>query len=176
LPRERAVSDREPRYARRIGWYALVRALKPRLVVETGIDKGLGSVVLCAALRRNAAEGAAGRYVGTDIRPEAGHLLRPPYADVGEVRYGDSLASLAQIADPIDLFINDSDHSAAYEGQEYATIAPRLSAQAVIVGDNAYATDELAAFAERTGRRFVFWREQPAAHFYPGAGIGFAFR
>ena len=37
-------------YGRRLGWYALVRALKPRTVVETGADKGLGSCVL-AALR-----------------------------------------------------------------------------------------------------------------------------
>ena len=37
-------------YGRRLGWYALVRALKPQTVVETGVDKGLGSCVLsCVA-------------------------------------------------------------------------------------------------------------------------------
>ncbi len=175
-PAARAVSDRTARYSRRIGWYALVRALKPRLVIETGVDKGLGSVVLCAALLRNRAEGAEGRYMGTDIRPEAGALLTAPYNEVGRIAYGDSIATLQTVADPIDLFINDSDHSAEYEAREYETIAPRLSDRSVILGDNAHVTERLAAFAEATGRRFVFFKEQPADHFYLGAGIGIAFR
>src|SRR2546430_752853 len=32
---EKYVADREARFGRRMGWYALVRAAKPRLVVET---------------------------------------------------------------------------------------------------------------------------------------------
>lgn len=175
-PAARAVADRHGRYSRRLGWYALVRALKPGLVIETGIDKGLGCVVLCAALLRNRAEGRPGRYLGTDIRPEAGALLTGLYAEVGKVLYGDSIASLTAVMEPIDLFINDSDHSGDYEAREYETIAGRLSPNAVIVGDNAHVTDKLAAFAEATGRRFVFFREQPEDHFYPGAGIGLAFR
>jgi len=174
-PVARAISDRYARYGRRMGWYALVRICKPKLLVETGVDKGLGSVVLCAALLRNRAEGSAGRYLGTDIRPEAGALLTGPYAEVGRILYGDSIASLKTIADPIDLFINDSDHSADYEAREYETIAGRLSAEAVVIGDNAHVSDKLAAFAEATGRKFVFLREQPQDHFYPGAGIGLAY-
>jgi len=172
----KATADRAPRYGRRSAWYAAVRALKPRLVVETGVDKGLGSVVLCAPLLRNKAEGAEGRYLGTDIRPEAGALLGGPYADVGRIAYGDSIASLRQIAEPVDLFINDSDHSAAYEAGEYEVISPRLSERALILGDNAHVTEELAKFAVATGRRFLFFREQPADHFYPGGGIGIAIR
>ena len=172
----RAVADRKARYSRRLGWYALARALKPGLIIETGVDKGLGCVVLCAALLRNQVEGRPGRYLGTDIRPEAGGLLSGAYAGVGRVLYGDSIASLQTVTDPVDLFINDSDHSADYEAREYEIIAPRLSAAAVIIGDNAHVTDKLAAFAESTGRRFVFFREQPQDHFYPGAGIGLAFR
>src|SRR5271166_6157669 len=40
--------------AHRVAWYAVVRAKKPRLVVETGIKHGLGSLVLLVALERNA--------------------------------------------------------------------------------------------------------------------------
>lgn len=85
----RAVSDAAVRFGRRLGWYAVVRALKPALVIETGVDKGLGSVLLCAALLRNRAEGHEGRYIGTDINPEAGYLLSGPYAAVGKIMYGD---------------------------------------------------------------------------------------
>ena len=45
------VADSNMGYGRRIGWYALVRALKPRTVVETGVDKGLGSCVLAACAK-----------------------------------------------------------------------------------------------------------------------------
>src|SRR5207247_2252213 len=61
------LSDSEARYSRRIGWYAFVRAMKPSIVVETGIDKGLGSCVIAAALIKNIEEGYSGYYYGTDI-------------------------------------------------------------------------------------------------------------
>src|ERR1035441_7200342 len=52
----RHVSDEVCVFGRRIGWYAFVRIVKPRVVVETGVDKGHGAVLLCAALMRNEAE------------------------------------------------------------------------------------------------------------------------
>lgn len=161
-------------YGRRLGWYALVRALKPRLVVETGVDKGLGSCVLAAALLRNQDEGHSGRYLGTDINPQAGWLFQAPYSEAGEILYGDSIESLQRLEGPIDLFINDSDHSAEYEEREYACIAPKLSPRSVLLGDNAHVTDKLYKFAVATGRHFLFFSEKPADHWYPGAGIGAA--
>jgi predicted O-methyltransferase YrrM len=176
LASQRAFSaDPVARYGRRLGWYALARALKPKLIVETGGDKGLGSCVLTAALRRNAAEGAPGYYYGTDINPQAGYLLSGAYKAHGEILYGDSIQSLQRIAKPIDLFINDSDHSAAYEAQEYLTVAAKLGKQAIVLGDNAHASEELFKFATASGRRFLFFQEQPADHWYPGGGIGIAF-
>lgn len=158
-----------------MGWYALVRALKPTLVIETGIDKGLGGVLICAALLRNAAEGRPGIYVGTDIRPDAGFLVSGPYKAVGHILYGDSLTSLMALHQPIDMFINDSDHDPAYEAREYRAVAAKLHQHSVILSDNAHSADALEHFAEETGRRFVFFREQPANHWYSGGGIGIAF-
>ena len=86
VSKQRRGANAEMPYWRRLGWYALVRALKPRFVVETGVDKGLGACVLTAALRRNVADGSEGRYIGTDINPEAGYLLRGEYARYGEIR------------------------------------------------------------------------------------------
>ncbi len=169
-------SDSIPRYHKRLGWYALTRILKPRLVIETGVDKGLGSVVLSSALLRNAAEGEPGRYLGTDINPAAGFLLSGRYAKVGEILYGDSLTSLAKIQGPVDIFINDSDHSAEYEGREYREILSELSERSVILGDNAHVTDELQKFSEQQGRSFLFWQEAPANHWYRGAGIGISWK
>jgi hypothetical protein len=169
-------ADGEARFGRRIGWYALVRALKPKVIVETGVDKGLGACVLTSALMKNKEEGYEGYYYGTDINPKAGFLLSQSYSKFGEILYGDSIESLRKLNKKIDLFINDSDHSAVYEGREYETVEAMLAPGAVILGDNSHVTDKLLNFALATGRRFVFFQEKPLNHWYPGAGIGFAFQ
>jgi predicted O-methyltransferase YrrM len=173
---ERSLADYDSvEFGRRVGWYALVRAVKPSVVIETGVDKGLGACVLCAALLRNRQEGFPGRYFGTDINPHAGYLLTEPYSQVGKVLFGDSIETLLGFPDPVDVFVNDSDHSAIYEAKEYRVIEPKLSPSAIIIGDNAHATDALVKFAKETGRQFLFFKEEPANHWYPGAGIGFGF-
>lgn len=159
-------------YGRRLGWYAFVRLTKPKIVVETGVDHGVGSCVLASALLRNAQEGYPGIYYGTDINPQAGKLMTGKYATIGKILYGDSIESLRKMTAPIDLFINDSDHSADYEYREYLTVNSLLSPQSVILGDNSHVSDSLSKYAEETGRPFIFFAEKPAEHWYPGAGIG----
>lgn len=169
------ISDKEVRFGRRIGWYAFARATKPKIIVETGVDKGMGSCVLAAALKRNIEEGFPGKYYGTDINPKAGYLLSGQYAEFGSILYGDSIESLAKLNETIDLFINDSDHSADYEANEYVTIGDKLSKQAVLLGDNSHCSDKLLEFSLASGRRFIFFKEEPADHWYPGSGIGISF-
>ena len=168
--------DSTVRFGRRLGWYALVRALKPGVVVETGVDKGLGSCVLTAALRRNLKDGYPGYYYGTDINLFAGSLFCGEYRKFGEILYGNSIASLQRLDISIDVFISDSEHSATYEEREYQAVAEKLSSHAVIVGDDALATDRLLDFALATDRQFLFFREVPRGHWYPGEGLGVAFR
>ena len=170
----RYYSDARCEFGRRIGWYALARLMKPRLIVETGVEKGLGSVLLCSALLRNQREGFPGRYYGTDIAPDAGYLLMPPFDSVGQVLYGDSIESLKRL-DGVELFINDSDHLSDYERREYQIIAPKLTHRAIILADNAHSNGELASFSRNHDRQFLFFREEPADYWYPGAGIGISF-
>lgn len=171
----RKFADTEIRFARRLGWYAVVRVMKPKVVIETGVDKGLGAVLLCAALLKNREEGHAGRYYGTDINPEAGYLLAGRYREVGEILYGDSIESLNAFSAPVDLFINDSDHSAEYEYREYQTVQRLLTDRSIILGDNSEVSPSLVNFSLETGRQFLFFQEQPLAHWYPGGGIGISF-
>lgn len=166
--------DPEPLFGRRLGWYAAVRALKPRVVLESGVDKGLGAMLLCYALERNAEDGAPGHYIGLDINPHSGALMAQPYSRHARFLLGDALDSIASLADPVDLYINDGDHRHDYELREYQAIAPHLAPGCLILGDNCHLSEALPRFAEATGRRFFFWHEQPADHWYPGAGIGFA--
>ncbi len=172
----RKYADLDIRLGKRLGWYAFVRVQKPKVVVETGVDKGLGSVVICAALLKNKEEGYVGTYYGTDINPKAGYLLTDKYLEVGKILYGDSINSLSQFSENIDLFINDSDHSADYEYQEYLTIQDLLSENAIVLGDNSHVTDKLLTFSNKTNRKFLFFKEEPINHWYPGGGIGISFK
>lgn len=86
---DRHNSDLEPRYGRRLGWYALLRATKPRIVVETGVDRGLGTAVMAAAMKRNTQEGFPGVVYATDIIPDCGHLLAEPYKKHVVILLGD---------------------------------------------------------------------------------------
>ena len=102
----------------------------------------------------------------------AGYFLHPPYSNYGKVLYGDSLESLSTFDEPIDLFINDSDHSEEYEQAEYEIIKSKISPTAILLGDNSHVTPKLAEFSMREGRRFVFLSEEPANHWYRGCGVG----
>lgn len=164
--------DAKVAYGRRIGWYAAVRAFKPKFVVETGVHHGVGACVLTSALIRNKAEGFQGEYLGTDIDPGAGSLFTEPYASEGKIVYGDSIQTLSSLKTPVDLFINDSSHDAQYEADEYSTILNHLAPRSIIIGDNSHVTSKLNDFSRETGRPFVFFKEAPSDHWYPGAGLG----
>ncbi|MBX3611676.1 MAG: class I SAM-dependent methyltransferase [Hydrogenophaga sp.] len=163
-------------FGRRLGWYAFIRVLKPRVVIETGVDHGVGACVITSALMMNASEGKEGRYYGTELRPDAGKLLSGDYARFGQVLYGDSIETLQKFDQPIDIFINDSDHSADYEYREYQVILDKLAPESLILGDNSHATDKLSRFSAEQQRSFLFFAEKPLDHWYPGAGIGISFR
>ncbi|MET8356255.1 class I SAM-dependent methyltransferase [Micromonospora sp. NPDC005171] len=171
----RGLADKKVRYARRVGWYAIVRATHPAHVVETGVDKGLGTCVLASALLRNAQEGHPGRVTSLDINPEAGYLAQvAPWSEVVDLVIGDSIASIGALDRPVDLFLHDSDHSRAHEKREFDAVQPKLAPGAILLTDNVTSTNVLAEHAERTGRRFLAYRESPANHWYPGDGIGVA--
>lgn len=158
-------------YGRRVGWYIITRAAKPALIVETGVHDGMGSGIFLRALARNAEEGHDGRLIGIDIDPQAGWLIPDWLRDRFTFVCADSLTTLPSISD-IDLFLHDSDHRAAYEAAEFATIRTQLSPRAIVVSDNAHATHELRRFAEAQSWPFAYWQERPLRHFYPGGGIG----
>ena len=162
-------------FGRRIGWYAVIRATKPKLVVETGVHHGLGACVIAKALHENQSEGFPGRYIGTDIDTSAGRLFTRKFQDQGEIIYGDSIDSLRNLNEKIGVFINDSDHSEDYEYREYKTIENLIGEDSIILGDNSHISDSLSKFSKEMGRNFIFFAEKPENHWYPGAGIGISF-
>ncbi len=117
----RGICAQEPHWARRVGWYALVRAAQPDHIVETGTQLGLGSCAMAAALLRN----GHGRLTTIDIDPEAGHLISDPWASVIDRRIGSSLEVLAGLKD-VDMFIHcSSRNSPSTTGGQETVSVPR---------------------------------------------------
>jgi hypothetical protein len=167
-PTRRICAER-PRLGRRYGWYALVRALQPEVVVETGTHLGLGSCVIAAALLRN----GHGRLATIDIDDDSGYLIGEPWMEVVDRHVGSSLDVLEKLRD-VDMFLHDSLHTHEYETKELTAVEPNLRPGAVVLSDNAHDSTALSEWAERNGRQYLFFREQPTGHWWPGDGIGIA--
>lgn len=159
--------DSDIYFGRRLGWYAIIRSLKPSVVVETGTEKGIGSCVIAAALLRN----QKGHLTTIDIDQSSGFLIGSTYANVVSHVKLDSLTAI-QTLNNIDLFIHDSDHSASHESDELQLCLARLNATAVVISDNAHNTCELSIWSKTNHRKFLYFAEEPKNHWYRGAGIG----
>ena len=165
----RKICAKEPQWGRRLGWYSLVRAIQPAHVVETGTHLGLGSCVIAAALLRN----GHGRLTTIDINSEAGYLITDPWASVIDRRTGNSIDVLKELQD-VDIFLHDSLHTYDYETSEVMAVEPNLSTDAIVLSDNAHESSALSDWAERNDRHYLFFKEQPLDHWWPGDGIGAA--
>jgi predicted O-methyltransferase YrrM len=168
----RRTMDSEPRYGRRAAWYAIVRASRPKHVVETGVDKGLGSCVFASALIRNAEEGYPGHLTALDINRDAGALIGGKYASVIDLQFGDAIAILASSSLAIDLFLHDSNHDYEHASAEYRTVERLLTKNALVMTDHGDLA--LSDFARKSGRRLLVFREDPAKHWSPGSVLGVA--
>lgn len=165
----RGISSTEAHWGRRLGWYALIRSAQPEHVIETGTALGLGSCVIAAALLRN----GHGRLTTIDTDPDAGYLIQEPWASVIDCRIGNSIDVLRTVR-KVGMFIHDSLHTYDHESREFAAVQPNLQSNAIVLSDNSQETPALSDWAERTGRQYLFFREVPVDHWWPGEGIGAA--
>jgi predicted O-methyltransferase YrrM len=171
---DRYTSDMGAKPGRRIIYYLLVRALKPRLVVESGVARGLGTCIIGAALRRNKADGFPGRVLAIDFNPSAGGLFLSPYSDYGTLVHRDVLEVLAnQINSRIDLYIHDTTPDPNFEISEFGLVEPLLAPNSILV--SVWHTERLMDFARRSKRRYVMFQDEPSDHWYPGSRMGLVF-
>ena len=163
------------KFGRRVGWYILIRILKPNRVIETGVHFGIGGSIICRALERNKREGFEGHYIGTELNKNHGFLVETLFPNIGQILYGDSIKNIESIRTPVDIFINDSDHSPEYEMQEYLSSKNIFTSETLILGDNSHVSNSLINYSRLNQRLFVFFKEEPSDHWYLGAGIGLSF-
>lgn len=140
--------------------YAAIRALKPGLIVETGIANGVSSAYLLLAIKKN----GRGRLHSVGLgEPEflpagreagwfAPKWLREPW----QIHLGDAreiLPGLLSRLGEIDVFIHDSLHTYEHMLWEFQTAHPFLRPGALLLADDALWNTAFRDFADTTGSR-----------------------
>lgn len=164
----RWLMDSEARLGRRLAWYAIVRLTRPELVVEAGIDKGLGTLALLRAVERN----GIGQVVGIDTNPNSGAYVRDISTSQLRLITGDSLRELKNLQSAkTGIFIHDSLHTYTHEIQEYS-LAARLFSSGYLISDNATKSRALFDWAAANNLRFSYFSEHPLLPFEHRSGVG----
>jgi predicted O-methyltransferase YrrM len=169
--------------------YWLVRKLKPKTVVQTGVCNGLSSAFMMLALVKNGSHGSLhvidlppvfeakdagwtvkGRVYGVVI-PEgksSGWMVPDAYRNRFEVWTGDAKVLLPKMidkVDSIDLFYHDSDHTYNHMMFEFREAKRKLKPGGLIVGDDVSWNASVWDFADQYG--------VPSYNFKGAVGVAF---
>ncbi len=163
-------------YGRRLGWYALIRTLKPTLAIETGIHDGLGSAVLLSALERNAKEGGPdGRLLSFDPAQDAGWLvperLRRRWSPIFET--SDAALEREVRGKEVGFMLHDSLHTYETETFELQAAFRHSASVCALVSDNPGGSASRDVGAS-LGVPYHLFVENPSNHWFPGAALGLA--
>lgn len=172
----KSTKDERCDFGSRIAYYCIIRAIKPKIVVENGVELGYTGIVLCSALLKNKSEGISGIYYGFDIDPNAGLLIRDElYNEIAYVITGESLETLAAFKQPIDFYFSDGERSLSYENEEFKLLQHKMTEFGVVVSNKLQFSNATAQFAKLMNKKLIYFREDPLNHWYPGSQIGIVF-
>lgn len=134
--------------------YALIRSMRPRLVLETGVGNGVSTAFVLSAIHRN----NCGRLISVDNPPlwhfrdpRVGVLVPGTLRSPWKLVRGSSrqfLATMTSSEPTLDVFIHDSDHSYANMRFEFAAAWRHLRPGGWLVADDADDNDALVSLHE----------------------------
>jgi len=152
--------------------YFLVRELKPEIIIETGVHRGVSSLFILQALEDN---GKGELYsidlplaeYDTDSRGVTKSLLPPEKIGVcvsknlkkrWNLILGDSKKELPKLLSSlksIDMFLHDSKHTYEHMMWEFDTIWPSLSEDGVLVSDDTNWNTSFVDFSVKVDRKNI---------------------
>ena len=162
-------------YEEGVRLYALVRKLRPRVAVETGVCNGFSTAFLLLGLERNG-EGELHsidlpEVVGADYEPgtfwegkqgaaippgkQPGWMIPAGLRERWRLHLGrsqDELPGLLERLGTIDFFMHDSEHSEACMRFEFESAWPRLREGGVLAADDVNVNTAFADFASAHDR------------------------
>lgn len=124
-------------------WFAVVRLVRPKVVVETGVHDGLSSSLILSALSRN----GSGILVSIDLPSTdlpigvigPGWLVPQELKDRWRLHLGDARELLPKVLrahSPVDIFIHDSDHLRPHQEFELRTAKQFLADPGLLLCDD----------------------------------------
>ena len=118
--------------------YALVRSLRPSIVLETGVANGHSSFYILSALQAN----GHGTLHSIDRSAEVGCLLSDSESERWRLHVlqpkglREHLLQILDAVPPIDLFLHDSDHSYFWQSFEMQAALKKLTSRGVLASDD----------------------------------------
>jgi hypothetical protein len=167
----------QPPIALRLLWWVLVRHRKPRLVVETGIYEGLGTLVVLVALERNAAEGGPdGRLLSIDSDPASGRLVPEHLKRRWEkaVGYTSDVMDEAVGDRQVDVLIHDTPHLPEIQDHEFGVALAHAADTLTIIEGSGGQLPNLTELARRHGTTVHHFTPEPRDHAVRPHGVDFA--
>lgn len=139
--------------------YIVMRSLRPERVVETGVARGLSSLVILAALKEN----GRGHLYSIDFpisKDWLGGSGTPGYLVKGDLKTkwslilgksSDKLPRLLAELGSIDVFFHDSNHSYENMKFEFATAWPFINREGLLVSDDVNSNSAFTELRDLTG-------------------------
>lgn len=170
----RKKKDLRTDFGSRIAWYAFVRILKPKVIVENGVEIGFTASILCKALERNYLEGNFGKYYGLDIDNNAGFLIKKQLNEksIAKIILGDAIESIRNLDEKVDFYFSDGIRTYEYEQEEFMELNKKINKNSIVVTNKALFSKALFEASMQSSRKFIYFQEAPLKHWYKGAGIG----
>ncbi len=158
-------------FGRRMIWYLIVRVMKPTIVIESGVERALGSGLLIYALYMNHKEdNIENEFIGIDIKE-----IKKPYFNFENKKY---LNYKFNTNDSIDfiknfnrkskiVYISDAEHNYDFELEEYTEIQLKMLEGSIIISDNN--SGALSEFSRKHNKNMLIFKESPKNTWYNGA-------
>ena len=152
--------------------YFLIRELKPEVIIETGVHRGVSSLFILQALHDNnkgklfSIDLPFAKYI-TDNKISTKSILPTEKIGICVPKYlqnkwnlilGDSKKELPKILKKInslDIFLHDSKHTYEHMTWEYKTIWPYLNSNGVLVSDDTNWNDSFKDFCSQTNLDYI---------------------
>lgn len=162
--------------------YALVRAMRPEVVVETGVAHGASSWLILNALHKN----GAGMLHSIDLpdrdtnapynvgRSRTGSAVPAELRDRWNLIVGDSAEELPRLLATlgrVQLFFHDSDHSYDAMRREFSAVLPYLDQGGVLVSDDVQKNAAFIEICRQAWLRAYIFRKGGAARLSAGSTI-----
>ncbi len=169
-------SKRRQPLGNRTLWYVVIRATKPRLVVEAGVHEGLGSEMILVALRRNAAEGHPGKLVSFDIFEDTGWQVAPELRDNWEFVLESTLTGMERVlrGRAVDLFIHETPHVEEFIVPEVTAAARHTGERLTVIDTSGHTCAALRQMASACGGTCDYFLDHPLDHIVRSNGTNLA--